>query len=108
MALILHTLRFRYFFEDFLFKVLIQLLGSKSEWPVAIYAGSHGTLLEVGFLGRNCASEVLLLRHILIASDVARSKRGVGAADLKGVLVFLLISDPCTVMSVSRIQLYVT
>lgn len=87
--LILHTLRFRLFFEDFLFKALIQLLGSKSEWPVAIYAGNHGTLLKVGFVGRNCASEVLLLRHTLIAiSDVAGSKRGLGVADLKGVLVF--------------------
>lgn len=89
MVLILHTLRFRYFFDDIFFKALIQLLGSKSEWPVAIYAGNHGTLLEVGFVGRNCGSEVLLLRHILIAiSDVACSKRGVGAADLKEVLVF--------------------
>lgn len=89
VVLILHTLHFRYFFETFLFKALIQLLGSKSEWPVAIYAGNHGMLLEVGFVDRNCASEVLLLRHISITVfDVARSERGVGAADLKGVLVF--------------------
>ena len=59
MVLILHTLRFIYFFEDFLSQGADLALGSKSEWPGSIYAGNHGTLLEVGFVGRNCASEVL-------------------------------------------------